>query len=266
MTLGIIAQTVNTYAPSEYGNYIFTASDTFASVASKFNTTPQVLAQINNITGSLPTHISDVPQLQSASSIRVPMTGNGGSQGTPNYYYYERMPTGTPTSYATQSAGLTGTGGSVILVIGGYTLYMPCYPKSLSDTASASYSQDSLFTSTEPYVVYSHGGPREVSVSFQLHREMRGYDNDAYIDTIVNTIQAACYPSNGNTIAVQSTLAVGNQFYIRGVINGGVTITPSGPIIDGKYNIYDISFSILEITGNNMTFGTKRSAGTRVGG
>ncbi len=258
-------QQTTSYTPSEYANYVFSSSDTFESVAAKFNTTASNLAKINNITGNLPKYISDVPALQSSSSIRVPLLGNGGTSSTPNYYYYENRPTTTASGYALSSSELTGSGGSVILIIGGNVLNMPCYPKSLSDSVSSNYSTDTLFTATEPYAVYNNAGPRRVNVSFQLHREMRGYDNDSYIDTIVNTIQAACYPINDGTMGVEVKLSVGSHFYIRGIINGGVSITPSGPIIDGKYNVIDISFEITEITGNNMSFATKRSRGTLVG-
>lgn len=258
-------QQTTSYTPSEYANYVFSASDTFESVAAKFNTTASNLAKINNITGNLPKYISEVPALQASASIRVPLLGNGGTSSTPNYYYYENTPKTTASTYAYQSAGLSGTGGSVIIVVGGVVLNMPCYPKSLSDSVQSSYGGESLFTSTEPYKVYNNAGPRTVNVSFQFHREMRGYDNDSYIDTIINTLQAACYPINDGTMGVEVKMSIGSHFYIRGIIEGNVTVTPSGPIIDGKYNVIDVSFTITEITGNNMSFATKRSYGTLVG-
>ena len=248
----------------QYATYTFSLNDTFENVASRYNVSVQTLANINNITGNIPKYISDVPQLANSSTILVPLIGNGGSTTTPQYYSSSNVLRYTENSYTINSASLTGSGGAVILIINGEVLNMPCYPKNLSDSVNSSFSSDSLFTSTEPYVVFSNSGPRQVSVSFQLHREMRGYDNDTYIDNIVNTIQAACYPISDGVMGVEVRLIIGKDIYIRGIINGSVNISYSGPIIDGKYNIVDIGFSIQEVYGLNMSYYDKKRLGGRV--
>jgi len=257
------------YTQPKYGAYYFTLTDTFEGVAALYNVPVETLARMNNVKGNIPHYIyqafttnNDKSKI-SKSYISIPIVGNGGETNAPLYYYYEAMNL-KPTEYAIQSATLQGTGGSVTLTINGIQLKLPCYPKSISDSTNANYTSDSLFTSTEPYVVYNNSGPRNVSVSFQFHREMQGLDHDPEIDNIVNTIQAACYPINDGSMGVETILEVGKEIYIRGVITGGVSVSYSGPIIDGKYNVIDLSFTIQEVYGNNISFGTKRNFGSIV--
>ena len=268
-----IAQiTETTSGPTEYGSYTWSSTDTFQFVANKYNTDIKMLAKLNNIKGTIPTYIRDCKAMQNRNYIIVPITGNGGKVETPYYYYYEPVyVTATPLDYAQQSSKLKGSyiqvsGGEspVMLTINGTVLHIPCYPKSISDSLTNNYSSESLFTSTEPYLVYSNSGPRTVNVSFQLHREMRGIDHDDYIDTIINTLQASCYPINDGSMAVEAILRVANEIYIRGVITGGIQFSYSPPIIDGKYNVIDFSFTIQEVYGENISYATKLSMGGKV--
>lgn len=247
-----------------YATYTFSATDTFEGVAHKYNIPVETLASANNIYGNIPKYISNAPQLANSSTIIIPLVGNGGSTVTSATYQTVGMLDVSSSSYALSSSKLTGSGGSVILIINGEVLYMPCYPKSISDSLSVQHGSQSLFTSTEPYVVYNSSGPRTVSVSFQFHREMRGYDNDTYIDNIIDTIEAACYPLNDGTMSVETRLIIGKDISIRGVITGGVSVSYSGPIIDGKYNVIDINFTIQEVYGANISYGVKKSFGGRV--
>ena len=246
----------------KYANYAFTASDTFVAVADKFSTTVPTLAKINNLTGSLPKYIKDAKQLKNASFILVPLLNNGGNWTTPNYYYQlDKKESLYPTDYASLSSTLQGSGGGVVIMVNGNAFAIPCYPKSVSDSLQVQFNSDSLFTSTEPYFVFHHSGPRTIQVGFQFHREMRGIDNDGYIDTIVNALKASVYPVNDGWMGSEIILIVGNDVYIRGIISGSVGVSYSGPIIDGKYNVIDVNFSIEEVQGGTLDYATKFGIG-----
>lgn len=257
--MDIIEKVATSYAPTKYSKYIFNITDTYEEIASRYNTSIKLLANINNINGNLPRYIKDTPQLiqNSQNYILVPLIGNGGNQSTPDYYYIDKQQSAGPTRYASSSSTLLGSGGGVTLIINGVGFAIPCYPNSLSDSYNVTFNSASLFTSTEPYFVFNYSGPRTVNVSFQLHREMRGIDNDGYIDAIAAAIEAATYPVNDGWMGSEVILIVGAEIYIRGIIGGNVSVSYSGPIIDGRHNLLDVSFSINEVTGGNQNFGSK---------
>jgi LysM repeat protein len=246
------------YAQTKYAQYKFSSLDTFTEIASRYNTTVKTLADINNITGNIPKYIKDVAKLAKQGVILVPLLGNGGSQSTPAYYYkYDAINLGAVTWYASSSSTLAGSGGAVSIIVNGAGYAIPCYPTSLSDSYSVSFNSSNMFTSTEPYFVFHNSGPRSVSVNFQFHREMRGIDNDGYIDSIISAVEAACYPVNDGWMGSEIILIVGAEIYIRGILGGNVGVSYSGPIIDGRHNVIDLSFSINEVTGENLSFAGK---------
>lgn len=238
----------------------------FRNVAETYNISVQTLATCNNCYNNIPIYIQDVPRFVKQGYIYIPIPNNGGKDDNiGDGWYINKYIT---RDYTYESSLLTGSGGSVILTINGVVLTMPCYPTSLSDSVQADYSSQTVPYRTEPYLNYSNSGPRTVSVAFNLHREMtnasldslRGDNSD--IDTIINTIQAAAYPTTGDSNAIRSTLRVGSHLYIDGIITGGITTSYSGPIIDGKYNVCDISFTITEVYGKMMYFTDKLKCGS----
>ena len=235
----------------------------FKNIAETYNVSVYTLATCNNCYNRIPIYVQDVPRFVKQGYINVPIPNNGGKDLGDGWYISKY----TQIDYVKQSSLLTGSGGSVILTINGVVLTMPCYPTSLSDSVQADYSSQTVPYRTEPYLNYSNSGPRTVSVAFNLHREMTNASLDSLrgvsdIDTIINTIQAAAYPTTGNSNAIRSTLMVGSHLYIDGIINGGITTSYSGPIIDGKYNVCDISFSITEVYGKMMYFEDKLNHGS----
>lgn len=260
--MDITERVTASYGQTNYSYYTFTPTDTYEFVAREFSTTTAMIAKINNITENLPKYIKDTKQLKGKNKILVPLIGNGGTWTTPQYYYtVDRKESANVTGYAASSSTLYGSGGGVTLIVNGMGFAIPCYPKSLSDSVGVTFNSGQLFTSTEPYFVFHHSGPRTVSVAFQLHREMRGIDNDGYIDSIASVLKAACYPVHDGWMGSEVILIVGSDIYIRGIISGSVSVSYSGPIIDGKYNVIDISFSIDEVQGGTLDFGTKFGMG-----
>ena len=78
------------------------------------------------------------------------------------------------------------------------------------------------------------------------------WENTDYTDFIINAVQAAALPSyrssqklvNPPLVAVR----LGNDIFIKGVIQGGVMLTYKYPILrNGKYSNVDISFTVTEV-------------------
>ena len=253
--------------------YKFNSSETFEHIANIYGISIGTLAVINNISDNIPLRpqqLVDSGALKADDDgnycINVPLIGNGGLWETPDYF---DAGFNDGNSYAALSANAlaSGYGGEVILTLNGEAFNMPCYPTSLSDSASVTYSPHTIFGTTQPYMNYVNSGPRTVSASFSLHREMCGESpatlmGTSKVDNIIKAIEASMYPADNNGIeGVKSSLLVGKQLYISGVINGGISVSYSGPIIDGKYNVCDFSFTITEVYNKSIFFKDKRAKG-----
>lgn len=145
-------------------------------------------------------------------------------------------------------------------------ILLPTYPESVQDTLSSTFSSQSLLSRSAPIFSYSYSGPRTIQVNLSLHRDMMqelnyGVSNinldeleigEDYVDVLIKHIQAVALPkySSGEKMVNPPLVALrfGNDIYIKGVVNGGVSLTYSGPIgDDNKYKKIDISFQISEI-------------------
>ena len=155
-------------------------------------------------------------------------------------------------------------------------ILLPSYPETIQDQLSASFTQTNALARSAPIFTYSNSGPRTVQVSLILHREMMSQINytasnlnlnnlseldenqlgievgDDYVDFLIKQIQAIALPKYSTGINMVNpplvALRFGNDIYIKGVVNGGVTVTYSGPILQNdKYAVAEISFSISEV-------------------
>lgn len=237
-----------------------------SDIASNYSTDVETIAKCNNCT-VIPTFANEIPSVQKEGYIIIPLPGNGGLANVDNWYekeneIYALQLTKNRASSIGSEYNLTGPGSPVILNIGGISLAMPCYPTSLTDSLQVNHNSNSVAYRTEPYINYVSSGPRTVTATFNLHREMKGDSHMADIDTIINTIEAACYPIDSASNSVPARLKVGDSLSISGVITGGIQVAFSGPIIDGKYNVYDISFTITEVKNAIIMFGTKQVYGS----
>lgn len=79
---------------------------------------------------------------------------------------------------------------------------------------------------------------------------------DDYVDTIIKQVQAAVIPRYGDAEKMVNPPIVavrfGDDIFIKGVINGAVSLTYQLPIITDKngkdkYSIVDLGFSISEV-------------------
>lgn len=157
---------------------------------------------------------------------------------------------------------------AVEVIIGNTLIYMPCWPESVQDGASAEYDQPTVLGRSAPYVIYTRTGERSIDFTFKLHREMldtpvamltediiKNPNSVASraneIDTIVRLIESAVYPNyDGTVAAVRTQVKIGNTLYISGVMTSQ-SVNWYGPIgTDHKYKQCDINFSVLEVTDN----------------
>jgi peptidoglycan hydrolase-like protein with peptidoglycan-binding domain len=150
-------------------------------------------------------------------------------------------------------------------------LLIPTYPEQIQDNSVATFNSTSSLARSAPVYSYSHSGPRTVQISLRLHREMMtqlnysksnvnldeldlgasGTSND-YVDFLIKQLQAIALPKYSATDKMVDPPMVavrfGNEIYIKGVVDGGVSVTYSGPILNNdKYAIADVSFTVHEV-------------------
>lgn len=140
---------------------------------------------------------------------------------------------------------------------------LPTYPQSFTDRLESRFASESILARSAPIFAYSDSGPRNVSIDLQLHRDMMqqlnlGVSNmkvelgDDYVTTLVNKLQAVALPKYdyGNKMVNPPMVAIrfGNEIFIKGIVNGGVTVTSNLPILpNGRYANVSVSFSISEV-------------------
>ena len=156
----------------------------------------------------------------------------------------------------------------------GVYVILPTYPDSITDALGSTFAIENILSRTAPVFSYSYSGPRTVTLNFTFHRDMMNslnYDNfnfidevgnmlgQDYIDTLVRYLQAMALPSYNAVEAASSVynsmvnppiiaVRIGTTLFIKGIVNGEVQVTYSGPISrEGKYMQIGISFTVSEI-------------------
>ena len=142
---------------------------------------------------------------------------------------------------------------------------IPTYPEQISDTMGVNYQNVTPLSRSAPIYTYQNSGPRSFQVEFALHRDMMNDINTAmsklnipdlaeedYVDILIKQLQAVALPKyasaqkmvNPPLIAVR----LGTDIFCKGVVNGSVNVTYSGPILrTNKYALVNISFTINEV-------------------
>lgn len=142
-------------------------------------------------------------------------------------------------------------------------LVLPMYAESITDKIDTTFASTSILSRSAPIQSFSHSGPRSINFQFPLHRDvmsdlnagvanvtlLRGED---YMDYLIRHIQAAALPvySSSDKLVNPPMVAVrmGTDIFIKGIVNGGVTIGYEPPILDdGKYAKINISFNVTEV-------------------
>ena len=146
---------------------------------------------------------------------------------------------------------------------------LPLYPETLSDNMGTTFASTDALSRTAPVFSYSKSGPRDVSISLQLHRDLmndlnRGISNlksntidfngEDYVDTLIKYLQSIALPryreyKNGSKSVEPPMVAVrfGNTAFIKGVVASGIQVTYQKPImVDEKYAVVQITFTVSE--------------------
>ena len=154
-------------------------------------------------------------------------------------------------------------GNVMVQIEGDQPLEIPCFPESVSDNTSATWSQEmTTWQHYEPQNTYNKSGPRVVNCTFKIHRAMwDGNQDSGKCEQLIAYLQSACYP-NYDTQASEPpriTLMIGKSIRIVGILTSMDT-TYSGPIgPDNKYDCVDITISITEESDNVLSTDAVRS-------
>lgn len=142
---------------------------------------------------------------------------------------------------------------------------LPTFPEQLQDSQQIQFNSDSPLTSSAPIYAFANAGPRSFSVSLSLHRDMmtqintstsnlnvKDLDKEDYVDILIKQMQAAALPryAAAEKMVDPPMVAIrfGNELYCKGIIQGTLTTTYSGPILrTNKYAQVNIDFTINEI-------------------
>lgn len=140
---------------------------------------------------------------------------------------------------------------------------IPQWPEQIADSIGSSFQSTNALSRSAPVFSYQNSGPREVQISFTLHRDMMDEanyyisnlpveDKEDYVDALIKALQAVALPnyhaSSSEVVPPQVAVRFGDQLFIKGVVNGGVTVTYSGPLLtDNKYAQVAISFKVSEV-------------------
>lgn len=143
-------------------------------------------------------------------------------------------------------------------------LMLPVYPENLQDQSSANFSSTQPLGRSAPIYSYTHSGPRQISFSFTLHRDMMNQANqwvdtniqlgegEDYVDAFIRCIQAAALPRYSSSDKMIDpplvTVRVSDDVCIKGVVNGGVGVDYRLPINKmNKYAVVGVNFQVSEV-------------------
>ena len=185
-------------------------------------------------------------------------------------------------------------------------LVIPVFPETITDTIGTNYASTPIMGRSAPIYTYSGSGPRSVDISLKLHRDLMNQVNtditrpllsnyslnkkyqdlqtllnrNDYMEILINQLQSSALPSY---VVAQKmvnpplvSIRIGDEIFCKGVIDGGVNVAYSGPIIansiydpvtgvelreldaqgrmtsqrrvgKGKYALVDIQFKVTEV-------------------
>ena len=144
-------------------------------------------------------------------------------------------------------------------------LYFPVYPDNLGDGVRANYDEmGEMLYQYEPWKVYKSSGPREISFTFNFHRDMwTGDHRDGNANNLIRGCEANCYPSfDGSLVNVSLvTLYIHGQNFITGVMTDCKAQWDKPIGLDGFYLKCELSFTIVEVSPEALSFETVRNKG-----
>ena len=151
---------------------------------------------------------------------------------------------------------------------------LPTFPNEVSTSISARFTPQPIFGRSVDYQIYT-GSQRTLSITMTLHAELfvdesaaiTSYDEktdefynpnegrylavNRQLKILVADIESACYPhydAEGEVIPPEFALQLGDQFYIKGILES-VSANWSAPVIDNGLVNCELSLSITETNG-----------------
>ena len=141
-------------------------------------------------------------------------------------------------------------------------LWLPEYPDSVADSMQSNFQQTNALSRTAPVFTWSNAGPRRVQVQLNLHRDMlhdlnfnssnfRIDVDEDYVDVLARKLQAIALPrydaSYKGVVPPMIALRLGKEIFIKGVVNGNVSVVYQKPIRDDdKYLNVTLNFEVYE--------------------
>lgn len=140
---------------------------------------------------------------------------------------------------------------------------IPVSPERIDDQMQSNFAASNALGRSAPVFTYSNSGPRTMSFSFKLHRDLMDTANvtksgsrllvgEDYTENLIRALQSIAVPKyNLTNKAVEPPLVairIGNEVFIKGVVTSNVSVTYSGPIMsNGKYAEVEVSFTVSEV-------------------
>jgi hypothetical protein len=144
----------------------------------------------------------------------------------------------------------------------GEYLILPSYPDTIQDSMSSTFASTNALSRSAPVYTYSNSGPREIQFSFTLFRDIMDSYNmhvsnielepgQDYVDVLIKKLQAISVPKYNiyNKAVEPPTVAIrlGNEIFIKGIVNGQLTVTYTKPILaNNKYSQVTVGFNVTE--------------------
>lgn len=139
------------------------------------------------------------------------------------------------------------------------SMEIPAYPEEgVQDGYKANYSEmGDILYQYEPWNVYRGSGPRQMTFTFHLHRDMwTGDHTDGNANKLIRFCEANCFAKfEGSAVyAPQVSLFINGSNYITGIMTD-CNVNWRHPIAsDGFYLDFDLSFSITEVSPYKLNY------------
>jgi len=142
-------------------------------------------------------------------------------------------------------------------------LVLPETPDQVTDSMTSTFSQTNALSRTAPVFSYSNSGPRTVQIQLNLHRDMMAeanegvatfevpYDSD-YVTELIKRLQSIALPvyepSWRGVVPPMVAMRIGNEIFVRGVVQGGVSVVYQKPILaNDHYAQVTVNFQVYEV-------------------
>lgn len=185
-------------------------------------------------------------------------------------------------------------------------IIIPTFPEQLMDNTTTNYTSTPIMGRSAPIYTYNGSGPRSIDISLKLHRDLMNSVNtdivmpedledmykseyqrlqakirrQDYMELLIKSLQSMALPTYISASKMINppliTIRIGDEVYCKGIVDGGVSVSYSGPILansiydeetgeiqyeqdaygnftnkrligKGKYAIADIQFKVTEV-------------------